>query len=48
MGTQVIGGVGWAGTRILDGLPVQGRRVPAHWVADDSLYWSYDEDIYDS
>lgn len=37
----------WAGTTILDGLPVSGRRVPHRWINDDSLYWSYDEDIYD-
>lgn len=37
----------WAGTTILAGLPVSGRRVPTRWTEDESLYWSYyDEDLY--
>lgn len=37
----------WAGTTILDGLPINGHRVAAHWINDESLYWNFDEDTYD-
>lgn len=39
-------GQNWAGTRLDGYIPVDGRRVPPVWIADDSLYWSYDEDLY--
>jgi hypothetical protein len=39
--------MGWAGTTIIDGLPVNGRRVKAKFVdSDESFFWSYDEDVY--
>lgn len=37
----------WAGTTIsFYGLPTNGRRVHPRWMEDESLYWSYDEDLY--
>jgi hypothetical protein len=37
----------WAGTSIYDGLPVNGRRVPAKWLDnDESTFWNYDEEDF--
>lgn len=38
----------WAGTTISTyGLPLSGRRVRVKWLDnDETLYWDYDEDLY--
>jgi hypothetical protein len=39
----------WAGVAIKEGIPVNGRRVPLHWLGDwdeECLYGFYDEELY--